>query len=563
MAGLNFDIFAKDKTGQAFDSVKNKVGGLKSAFGSLKSALGGFGGLIAGAFSIAALKNIGDMASKINDLSVRFKVSAESLSQYSLIAGEVGVDNESIARSWQQLAKNSVEAANGNKQLTQTFAQLGIDAAKFKDLPLDQQFAVLAEAMQGIENPAERVNIAMALMGKSGAEMLQVMELGGDGLRKMQEEADRLGVTLTQTQAGAIDGMMDAFGRLGLVLRGVGQDLLATVAPALEVVANVMTEILLYAINIVKAAFESLRQLFNEVVAWMIRRFGDLLNVVAEGKALLANIPGEIGEAYAKEAEALKSQADILRNVTAETDKIAESQKNHNAQLQTTADLLKKVQTNMPTLNKSYEDVGKATKKVATQAQNDFDSLEKQIGRTADTAQTRFVDALLNMGDGFESFRDIADNALKQISSSILNNLINSMFQAQNTLPWLSGGGGGGGFGSFLGSAGNFLGSLFAGGFAEGGTLRPGQWGITGERGMEAVYAGNSPLTVIPFAPAENTGAGTQIINTYKTYQIDARGAEAGVEKRIMAALKQVDQSIESRSVMAVANARQRNPGLV
>jgi len=512
MAGLNFDIFAKDKTGQAFDSVKNKVGGLKSAFGSLKSALGGFGGLIAGAFSIAALKNIGDMASKINDLSVRFKVSAESLSQYSLIAGEVGVDNESIARSWQQLAKNSVEAANGNKQLTQTFAQLGIDAAKFKDLPLDQQFAVLAEAMQGIENPAERVNIAMALMGKSGAEMLQV---------------------------------------------------LATVAPALEVVANVMTEILLYAINIVKAAFESLRQLFNEVVAWMIRRFGDLLNVVAEGKALLANIPGEIGEAYAKEAEALKSQADILRNVTAETDKIAESQKNHNAQLQTTADLLKKVQTNMPTLNKSYEDVGKATKKVATQAQNDFDSLEKQIGRTADTAQTRFVDALLNMGDGFESFRDIADNALKQISSSILNNLINSMFQAQNTLPWLSGGGGGGGFGSFLGSAGNFLGSLFAGGFAEGGTLRPGQWGITGERGMEAVYAGNSPLTVIPFAPAENTGAGTQIINTYKTYQIDARGAEAGVEKRIMAALKQVDQSIESRSVMAVANARQRNPGLV
>ena len=45
-------------------------------------------------------------------------------------------------------------------------------------------------------------------------------------------------------------------------------------------------------------------------------------------------------------------------------------------------------------------------------------------------------------------------------------------------------------------------------------------------------------------------------------YNIDARGADAGVEQRLRAMIMEVHQSIEPRSVAAVKNARARNPQL-
>lgn len=51
---------------------------------------------------------------------------------------------------------------------------------------------------------------------------------------------------------------------------------------------------------------------------------------------------------------------------------------------------------------------------------------------------------------------------------------------------------------SLAGSASGFLSSLFAGGFATGGTIPRGQWGIVGENGPEPAFAGDAPLRVYP-----------------------------------------------------------------
>nr|BDD45285.1 hypothetical protein 7 [bacterium] len=59
---------------------------------------------------------------------------------------------------------------------------------------------------------------------------------------------------------------------------------------------------------------------------------------------------------------------------------------------------------------------------------------------------------------------------------------------------FLSGSSSGGGFGGMFSG----IGDMFGGFFADGGTLRPGQWGIAGERGPEPIFAGNMPLNVMP-----------------------------------------------------------------
>lgn len=75
---------------------------------------------------------------------------------------------------------------------------------------------------------------------------------------------------------------------------------------------------------------------------------------------------------------------------------------------------------------------------------------------------------------------------------------------------------------SFSSGIGNFI-KGFAGGFATGGTLRPGQWGIAGENGAEPIFAGARSLTVTPNDEAFGSRrGGTTIIQNISTPNADS-----------------------------------------
>jgi len=55
------------------------------------------------------------------------------------------------------------------------------------------------------------------------------------------------------------------------------------------------------------------------------------------------------------------------------------------------------------------------------------------------------------------------------------------------------------------------LSSTFAGGFAEGGYIPPGQWGIMGERGPEPIFAGKTGATIFPKSSLNSGGGGGNV----------------------------------------------------
>lgn len=69
------------------------------------------------------------------------------------------------------------------------------------------------------------------------------------------------------------------------------------------------------------------------------------------------------------------------------------------------------------------------------------------------------------------------------------------------------------GGGGALSGIGSFLGNTFAGMFATGGVIPPGQWGIAGEAGPEIIMGGSSGATVIPQGAATSKGVTVNVIN--------------------------------------------------
>lgn len=122
----------------------------------------------------------------------------------------------------------------------------------------------------------------------------------------------------------------------------------------------------------------------------------------------------------------------------------------------------------------------------------------KGIGEELGLAfSSAFEDAIV----GGKSLRDILKGIEADITRIILRKLV-----TEPAAEWLTGaikgvtsGSGGGGF---MASVGSWFSSLFSGGFAEGGYIPPGKWGMTGERGPEPVFGGRTGATVRPYSGA-------------------------------------------------------------
>jgi phage-related minor tail protein len=131
------------------------------------------------------------------------------------------------------------------------------------------------------------------------------------------------------------------------------------------------------------------------------------------------------------------------------------------------------------------------------------------------------ADALDGISGRFDSFGDFAKGFLSDLNRQLLQfalkdlgitgegGFIEGIFGSIGGL-FKGGGGGGSGLGSLFSSAA----SLFGGFFADGGTLKAGQFGVVGERGPELAFAGNSPMHIMPNGAGMSPVSVTMNINT-------------------------------------------------
>jgi hypothetical protein len=138
------------------------------------------------------------------------------------------------------------------RRMSQTIVD---DGQKFEDLgiavrdvngeirPTVDVMADLSNVMAEMPDGAEKTALAMDLMGRSGTQMIPMLNQGGDALRAMMEEADRLGLTISQETAEAAERFNDNLTRLGGQMQGIVRIVTAEMAPVLEKISDVVVEV--------------------------------------------------------------------------------------------------------------------------------------------------------------------------------------------------------------------------------------------------------------------------------------------------------------------------------
>jgi hypothetical protein len=247
------------------------IGGLAGALGQALAALKGFaksalsalnpvrllGSVLRSTFGQLALFQGADaIVSSLRQMASSAAESTDELSKMSrrlgLTYGELaglkfagdlaGVGIDSIANAMTKADVAMQKAAGGSRTATAAFATLGLGVNDLQGMSGADRFAAIAEAISALPTPAERAAAAVALFGRSGAQLLPLFEQGAGSIRKATQEAEQFGLTLTNAQGQNVEEMNDSFTRVYAIIQGIVQQVVSHLAPAITEVTKQFTE---------------------------------------------------------------------------------------------------------------------------------------------------------------------------------------------------------------------------------------------------------------------------------------------------------------------------------
>lgn len=237
-------IDAKDLTGRAFDSVK---GGLRSVETTQDRISSGFQRLAAfvsvGIFA-GLIKSSIDAADRLNDLAQRTGLTVETLGGLDYVAKQTGTDLESVTKNVGRLQRIMLDAAAGVDKSEAAFKALNLEFKNADGSLRDTNKVLLdlADRFKDLPDGAEKAALAQKVFGKSGAEMIPLLNQGSESLREMIEEYQKYGGVTTET-ARRSDAFNDQMEKLKLVGGSLTRGITAELLPALQNIVTVFLDI--------------------------------------------------------------------------------------------------------------------------------------------------------------------------------------------------------------------------------------------------------------------------------------------------------------------------------
>lgn len=186
------------------------------------------------ALTKTSLANIDVMTKQARSLGL----TAAAFQKMSLVAGEAGVETGKLSSMLGLMQRNIIELGQGTQAQVDAFGRLGLSMQDLQGLQPDQQFAKIAEALNGIVDPAEKTATAMDVFGRSGRDAINMLNGYGAAAANAAAFQERFGIAVAQDVAQGVERANDAVGRLGMVMTGLGNQMAGAVAPAIEATAN-------------------------------------------------------------------------------------------------------------------------------------------------------------------------------------------------------------------------------------------------------------------------------------------------------------------------------------
>ena len=186
--------------------------------------------------------NSASMADDLNTLSSQTGFTVEELQKMKYASDIVDVSMDQMTGSIQKMTK---QMSSGNS----AFDTLGVsiydangNMRDAKDVWYDS-----LNALSQVQNETERDALSMEIFGKSAMDMAGIIDDGGASLKALGDEAEGLGLIMSQDMVDDANALQDSIdrmkGRTEQAFLTMGASLASTLVPAFEKVLDVVTKV--------------------------------------------------------------------------------------------------------------------------------------------------------------------------------------------------------------------------------------------------------------------------------------------------------------------------------
>jgi hypothetical protein len=301
-AGRAFvELFADDsKLVRGLKRAQAKLKAFGDGVRNLGLKLAGLGSAIVAPL-IASTKVFAKMGDDLAKMSARTGFSVESLSELGFAAELSGASIQVLENGIRKMQRTIVDAATGMQSAQEALSILGLTVADLDKLSPEQQFKLIADRLAAIEDPTLKAAVAMELFGRSGTQLLPMLAAGAAGIEQLQEQARKLGLTVSTKDAKAAERFTDTLSIMWRVLKQNVFVVGSALVPVLTRAANWLTKIAVVAADWIKRNKELIVTIFKVAVT-----------TIAAGAALVA-----LGVAITGVAKAMGVLAAVITGVGA------------------------------------------------------------------------------------------------------------------------------------------------------------------------------------------------------------------------------------------------------
>lgn len=193
--------------------------------------------------------NSASMADDLNTLSSQTGFTVEELQKMKYASDIVDVSMDQMTGSIQKMTK---QMSSGNKAFETLGVSLTDSNGNMRDAK-DVWYGSL-DALSKVENETERDALSMEIFGKSAMDMAGIIDDGGASLKALGDEAEGLGLIMSQDMVDDANQLQDSIdrmkGRTEQAFLTMGASLASSLVPAFEKVLDVVTKVVQWFANL-------------------------------------------------------------------------------------------------------------------------------------------------------------------------------------------------------------------------------------------------------------------------------------------------------------------------
>ena len=251
------------KTEQASEST-NRFSGTTLKLGGIAKSTGVAVGALSAAVGVLVKQQL--EAARASDLwAKRLDIARASFSQLAAVGAKFGATSDDVGDAIKDLNERIADAAAGNKTYEEALNRVGLKSKELMNLPVDEQFLKVADAIGKMNNAGDKNFVTAELMADAGFRLIPMFEKGEKAIRAMGNEMLRTNQALSETQLQKLEQVNKATMDMGRSVEALGNALALHLAPGLKLAAEWAKKLYGFAADLLGTSETAMRDRLTEI----------------------------------------------------------------------------------------------------------------------------------------------------------------------------------------------------------------------------------------------------------------------------------------------------------